>query len=118
MRCMATGRCGLADDAMALRDKLYESDGIILASPSFGVQPDARMKNFLTDRIGMFTVYTSSLGGKYFAGISTAGAEISGHLGNSSTRRGCRRRRTSSMGSMAAKRAQTPRITSRLKGAE
>jgi multimeric flavodoxin WrbA len=73
MRCMKSGWCAMNDDAMALREKLFASDGIILASPSCGIQPNARFKNFFTHRIGMYTVYTSSLGGKYFAGISTAG---------------------------------------------
>ena len=73
MNCMRTGTCLIEDEAFALRDKLYASDGIILASPSYGIQMTARMKNFLVDRIGMFTVYTSSFGGKYFVGISTAG---------------------------------------------
>lgn len=71
--CMSRGICNINDDAAALRKKLYESDGIIFASPSYGIQPTARMKNFLTDRIGMYTVYTSRLGGKYFLGLSTAG---------------------------------------------
>lgn len=73
MACMRTGRCVIPDDAMVLRDRLYASDGIILVSPSYGIQPTARMKNFMTDRIGMLTVYTSSFAGKYFVGISTAG---------------------------------------------
>jgi multimeric flavodoxin WrbA len=71
--CMSSGRCNIPDDAEKLKTKLYGSDGIIFASPSYGIEPTARMKNFLTDRIGMFTVYTSGLAGKYFAGISTAG---------------------------------------------
>jgi multimeric flavodoxin WrbA len=71
--CMSKGRCNINDDMEDLRKKLYESDAVIFASPSYGIQPSARMKNFLTDRIGMFTVYTSSLAGTYFAGISTAG---------------------------------------------
>jgi multimeric flavodoxin WrbA len=57
-----------------LREKLSAADGVIFASPSYGVEPTARMKNFVTDRLGLFTVYTSALRGKYFAGISTAGA--------------------------------------------
>jgi multimeric flavodoxin WrbA len=57
-----------------LREKLHAADGIILASPSYGIEPTARMKNFLTDRLGLYAVYTSALKGKYFAGISTAGA--------------------------------------------
>jgi multimeric flavodoxin WrbA len=35
--------------------------------------PNAIMKNFI-DRLGMYERFTSSLGGKYMAGISTAGA--------------------------------------------
>ncbi|MDF1569165.1 MAG: flavodoxin family protein [Spirochaetaceae bacterium] len=73
MHCMRTGTCLIDDEAFALRDKLYTSDGIILASPSYGIQMTARMKNSLVDRIGMFTVNTSSFGGKHFVGISTAG---------------------------------------------
>jgi multimeric flavodoxin WrbA len=71
--CMTTGRCVINDDVNALRQQLYESDGIILASPSYGIKPTARMKNFIVDRIGMYTAYTSSLGGKYFVGVSTCG---------------------------------------------
>ena len=71
--CMATGRCIINDDVNILKEKLYSSDGIVLASPSYGIMETARMKNFLVDRIGMFTAYTSSLGGKYFVGVSTCG---------------------------------------------
>lgn len=71
--CMSTGRCVIADDVNRLRDTLYQSDGIVLASPAYGIMPTARMKNFLVDRIGMYTAYTSGLGNKYFVGISTAG---------------------------------------------
>ena len=71
--CLAAGRCSIPDDAEMLKRTLDESDGIILASPSYGIQPTARMKNFLTDRIGMWTAYTSGFAGKYFIGISTAG---------------------------------------------
>ncbi len=71
--CMSKGSCNIKDDMEQLKKKLYESDGIIFASPSYGIQPSARMKNFITDRIGMFSVYTSSLSGTYFIGLSTAG---------------------------------------------
>ena len=74
MQCMRTGTCPLNDDFERLKAKVYNSDGIILGSPSYGMAPNARMKNFLIDRMGMFTVYTSSLSGKYFLGFSTAGA--------------------------------------------
>jgi multimeric flavodoxin WrbA len=71
--CMASGRCIINDDVNALREKLYAADGIVLASPSYGIMETARMKNFIVDRIGMYTAYTSSLGGKYFVGVSTCG---------------------------------------------
>jgi multimeric flavodoxin WrbA len=71
--CMTSGQCRIDDDVNGLRETLYQSDGIVLASPSYGMMPTARMKNFMVDRIGMFTAYTSSLGGKYFVGLSTAG---------------------------------------------
>ena len=72
--CMSAGRCLIPDDMEMLREKLQSANGIILASPSYGIEPTARMKNFITDRLGLLAVYTSSLKGKYFAGISTAGA--------------------------------------------
>jgi multimeric flavodoxin WrbA len=71
--CMATGSCIINDDLNMLKKKLYNADGIILASPSYGLMETARMKNFIADRIGMYTVYTSSLAGKYFVGVSTCG---------------------------------------------
>jgi len=67
---MSTGKCNIHDDVEELKQKLYQSDGIVLASPSYGIMPTAIMKNFIVDRIGMFTAYTSGFGGKYFAGVS------------------------------------------------
>lgn len=84
--CMATGRCVIDDDVNELRQRLYESDGLVLASPSYGIRPSARMKNFIVDRIGLFTAYTSSLGSKYFVGVSTCGGigadRVARDLGN------------------------------------
>lgn len=71
LRCMAEGRCPQPDDFEALRNILYEADGIILGAPTFGSAPNARMKNFM-DRFGLFEYFTASLGGKYLAAISTA----------------------------------------------
>jgi multimeric flavodoxin WrbA len=72
--CMSAGRCIIPDDMETLKEKLYEADGVVFASPSYGIEPTARMKNFITDRLGLYAVYTSALREKYFAGISTAGA--------------------------------------------
>lgn len=71
--CMRTGRCAIADDFPRVRDMLSSADGIILCSPVYGAAMNARMKN-LFDRLGQFAFLTSLLGGKYVAGIATAGS--------------------------------------------
>ena len=73
MNCLSSDRCAIPDDLNRLREKLVEADGLILSSPTYGLAPNARMKNF-SDRIGMHSVYRSLLGDKYVAGIATAGA--------------------------------------------
>lgn len=73
MSCLSSDRCALPDDLNMLREKLTEADGLILSSPTYGLAPNAMMKNF-SDRIGMHSVYRSLLGDKYVAGIATAGA--------------------------------------------
>lgn len=72
MKCLEE-KCHFSDDFEALRKLLYNADGIIWGSPTFAVAPNAIMKNFI-DRLGMFERFTSSLGGKHMAGISTAGS--------------------------------------------
>jgi multimeric flavodoxin WrbA len=71
-RCMAEGQCPAEDDFEALRKLLSDANGIILSSPTYGAAPSAMMKN-LIDRLGLFEYFTSStFGGKYVVGISTA----------------------------------------------
>ncbi len=65
------GRCPQNDDFKAIRDELYKADGIIWGSPTYGGLPNAIMKN-LIDRLGIYEASTSSLGGKYMAGIAAA----------------------------------------------
>ncbi len=72
-RCLVEGRCPQPDDFEEIRAKVYAADGLILGSPTYGDAPNAIMKNFF-DRLGLYTVFTSSLAGKYFVGISTASA--------------------------------------------
>lgn len=72
MSCLSGDRCILDDDLNALRKRLENADGLILSSPTHGLQPNAIWKNFF-DRIGLYSVYRSSLKGKYCIGISTAG---------------------------------------------
>ena len=72
LQCMAAGRCLAADDFEAIRKQLTDAHGVILSSPTYGAAPSAMMKNVF-DRLGLFEYFTSSsFGGKYVAGISTA----------------------------------------------
>jgi multimeric flavodoxin WrbA len=68
--CLSSGKCIFNDDFEAVRDLLYDADGIIWGSPTYGLAPNAIMKN-LIDRFGQYERFTSSLGGKYTVGIST-----------------------------------------------
>ncbi len=72
MNCLHKEGCVLPDSVNEIRRKMVEADGLIMGSPSYGIAPNAIMKNFL-DRIGMFNAYTALLGDKYIIGISTAG---------------------------------------------
>lgn len=72
LKCMSHGKCPLPDDFEEIKKTLYEADGIILCSPTFGGYMNGTMKNFF-DRLGMFEKCTSMMGGKYLVGISTAG---------------------------------------------
>ncbi len=76
-RCMVEGKCSLPDDFEEIRASVYAADGLVLGSPTYGGGPSAIMKNFF-DRLGLYTVFTSSLGGKYVVGISTASSAGAG----------------------------------------
>ncbi len=65
------GSCPQKDDFERIREAIYRADGIIWGSPTYGALPNAIMKN-LIDRLGIYEASTSSLGGKYMAGIAAA----------------------------------------------
>ena len=73
LRCVSGDKCALNDDLNTLRNKLEKVEGIIISSPTYGLNPNALMMNFI-QRIGIYAVYRSSLAKKYIVGISTAGA--------------------------------------------
>ena len=73
LTCLTAGKCRQSDGFNELRNRLYQADGIIWGSPTYAGAPNAIMKNFI-DRLGMYEMSTSSLGGKYMAGISSASA--------------------------------------------
>lgn len=69
--CNAKGECPINDGFEEIRKLIYEADGIILGSPTYALEYNAEMKCFF-ERLGTYTLYSSSLGGKYAAGISTS----------------------------------------------
>ncbi|MBY9080485.1 flavodoxin family protein [Paenibacillus sp. HN-1] len=71
LKCTAEGICPLPDDLEELRKLVYEADGIIVGSPTYASDYNGILKNFY-ERLGVYTLYTSSLGGKYVVGISTS----------------------------------------------
>jgi multimeric flavodoxin WrbA len=70
--CLANDQCAINDDLNSLRDRVLDADGIILASPTYEVDMNAMMKNFL-DRIMPYIGYRSAFRNKYVATLSTAG---------------------------------------------
>lgn len=69
--CIRTGRCAVPDDFQEVRELLFQADGLILSSPTYGNAVCARMKN-LMDRLGQYAYLTSSFGGKHIAALATA----------------------------------------------
>lgn len=72
LQCMEKGHCIINDAFESIKEKLYEADGILLSAPTYCGSYNAVMKNFI-DRLGLYERFTSSLGDKYYAAISTAG---------------------------------------------
>ncbi|TCL58796.1 multimeric flavodoxin WrbA [Hydrogenispora ethanolica] len=68
--CISAGECPIGDDFAAVQSALYEADGIILGSPTYAGSFNAVMQT-LFERLGMYERLTSSLGGKYLAGVSS-----------------------------------------------
>ncbi|MBY9005269.1 MAG: flavodoxin family protein [Candidatus Lokiarchaeota archaeon] len=73
MNCLRENKCILKDDLNLIREKLESCHGIVISSPTYGIAPNGMMMNFI-QRIGIYSVYRSSLAGKYIIGIATAGA--------------------------------------------
>ncbi|WML32788.1 flavodoxin family protein [Clostridium sp. OS1-26] len=71
LTCTMEGKCPILDGFEEIRKLIYEADGIILGSPTYGMEYNAIMKCFF-ERLGPYTLYASLLGGKYGAGISTS----------------------------------------------
>lgn len=81
MKCLET-KCPIHDDFEALKKIVFDSDGIIWSSPTFAASPNSMMKRFI-ERFGLSGFIASTFGGKYMAGISTAGSMGAGKVANS-----------------------------------
>jgi len=72
MYCVRKGKCLQDDDFEDICKKILDADGIIFSSPTFSCAPNIVMKNFI-ERLKLFKyIASSTLGGKYIIGLSTA----------------------------------------------
>ena len=70
-KCYATGSCIFEDDIEAVKAKMLEADGIVLASPNYMLSVTAQLKTIM-DRCSLF-VHCFMLKDKYGAAVATAG---------------------------------------------
>lgn len=75
--CLREGKCVIEDDLTKIGDKLIESDGIIMASPSYFGSPTAQLKN-LMDRSRYLKMQDHKLKDKLLGVISTSGLNQGG----------------------------------------
>jgi multimeric flavodoxin WrbA len=69
--CHKKGTCPQKDDFEAIKQRIYESDGLALASPNYIFNVSAQMKAFMDRCCGV--LHCMSFGGKYGASVVTAG---------------------------------------------
>lgn len=76
-RCLKEKSCVIDDDLTILGKKLTESDGVVLASPSYFGTPTATMKNFM-DRTRYLKMQGHKLDGKVMSALSSSGLNQGG----------------------------------------
>ncbi len=69
--CHKKGTCAQKDDFEAIKQKIYESDGLVLASPNYIFSVSAQMKAFMDRCCGV--IHCMSFEGKYGASVVTSG---------------------------------------------
>ena len=69
--CHKSGACPQKDEFEAIKQKIYESDALILASPNYIWSVSAQMKAFMDRCCGV--VHCMSFEGKYGASVVTSG---------------------------------------------
>lgn len=70
--CLRSGVCPLADDFLALREKLLTADGLVVGSPVYEGAPTAQLKT-LMDRLTLLHLYTNLFENLFSVGIATSG---------------------------------------------
>ncbi|RJP73823.1 MAG: flavodoxin family protein [Candidatus Abyssobacteria bacterium SURF_17] len=69
--CHKKGACPQKDDFEAIKAKIYESDGLVLASPNYIFSVSAQMKAFMDRCCGV--IHCMSFEGKYGVSVVTSG---------------------------------------------
>ncbi|NQU09003.1 MAG: flavodoxin family protein [Candidatus Abyssubacteria bacterium] len=69
--CHKQGACPHKDDFESIKGKVYEADGILLASPNYIFNVSAQMKAFMDRCAGV--IHCMSFGGRYGASVVTSG---------------------------------------------
>lgn len=72
LNCITVGSCPLEDDFEIIREKLYQTDGIVFGTPTYMNGYNAELRKFF-ERYGLFEHMTSKyFGNRYFACVTTA----------------------------------------------
>ncbi len=69
--CHKKGTCPQKDDMESIKQKIYESDALVLASPNYIFSVSAQMKAFMDRCCGV--IHCMSFEGKYGASVVTSG---------------------------------------------
>jgi multimeric flavodoxin WrbA len=69
--CHKKGTCAQKDDFEAIKQKIYEADGLVLASPNYIFSVSAQLKAFMDRCCGV--VHCMSFEGRYGASVVTSG---------------------------------------------
>ncbi len=69
--CHKKGRCARKDDFEPVKEKIMESDGLVLASPNYIFNVSAQLKAFMDRCCGV--IHCMSFWGKYGASVVTSG---------------------------------------------
>ena len=70
--CLKTGECVHDDYIQILKQKIDESDGLVVGSPVYEGHPCAQMKTVM-DRFALFCLYMGIFDEKWAVGVSTSG---------------------------------------------